>query len=1127
MLLPVSSEELLLSDSLARYSCDVQYYYDDTASTVGILYTPDGNNSTHYAMRFSVESFKEVCTLKVSSIWMHGGYIVGNPDMRVYLWEDDGMGLPGNVLDSLDIPNAAMPTSGYQWVVADWAANGKEWIFPAGTEYHVGWTILPDATGDQLACVADRATGPHVGELRSSIKYQAIPHWYHMIDSPYNKDYALFIKNERCCTGVDCAVECPSGAVPEGEPTGCDFPDVTNAGCNGDPYQFTSIACGDTICGTAGTFIIDDSLYYRDTDWYEVTLADTQTVIWRVTAEFTVLVGLVKTDPIGSGDCGDNTGYLDPYAVASACSIGQMRVTLPPGTHWLFVAPASFYDPVPCDAAYLVSLECLSCYMDYDCDEVVNPLDNCPMTYNPNQDDDDDDGYGNACDEFTPRFEAAPRYGATPLTVDFVDESEGTETVSDWLWYFGDGQSSTATNPTHEYTSTGMFDVTLIIANAGGSDTALYENFVYVADDIEALSFTSSTAFTASEIRNMKTIDIDYDNNLDLVLCDMSATYVMISYGQGDGTFLTPEILLTGYDYFDFTFVNGDSLVDIVAANYNTIAVLLNEGDREFGTTTIPRSSYFQRAEVAAGYFDNDPYADVFVGMNEVYYGDGQGGFPIRIEVSTNVCDFAMSADVADFNADGYDDLVIGTGRDSAKIFLSTGGYGFVQSAAIVISDYAGDVTTGNALADFNRDGNCDFALVDPGKYLSLIYVGYGDGAGQLSAIDTLFIYGQTYTLAATDINRDLYLDIVAVNNWDHSVEIYLGDESGNFTGPIIVDVEGAFSSSAIMTSGDFDRDGNPDLAIGSVYGEYDVLILSNDLPDASIIPEEMATTGYDNVSLSIVNPDSFMLSRNYTTIAGSEYRRLDIDNNSALDAYSLDYNVQYGEYRLVITPNPNLPPDPVFSIGIRLNGSLQMVIFNDYAIPGMTKRGGETDGTDSIVFYYTVEPVSSIEPANGVPITVNPPIFDWSRAVDGLPADSFHFQLDRYYDFSSPTLMYDTSGLLNPEYALPSPLGVDSVFYWRYRSFVSGSWMDFSRTFAAYMTAAYICGDASGDDAINLLDILYLIDYVYGNPPGPAPTPIASGDVNNGDGSINLLDILYLIDYIYGSPQGPAPACE
>jgi len=54
---------------------------------------------------------------------------------------------------------------------------------------------------------------------------------------------------------------------------------------------------------------------------------------------------------------------------------------------------------------------------------------------------------------------------------------------------------------------------------------------------------------------------------------------------------------------------------------------------------------------------------------------------------------------------------------------------------------------------------------------------------------------------------------------------------------------------------------------------------------------------------------------------------------------------------------------------------------------------------------------------------------------------------------------------------------------------------------------------DVDGDGSTNLLDILFLVDYLYQG--GPAPDPIERGD-SNDDGGINLLDILFLIDYLY-----------
>lgn len=66
-----------------------------------------------------------------------------------------------------------------------------------------------------------------------------------------------------------------------------------------------------------------------------------------------------------------------------------------------------------------------------------------------------------------------------------------------------------------------------------------------------------------------------------------------------------------------------------------------------------------------------------------------------------------------------------------------------------------------------------------------------------------------------------------------------------------------------------------------------------------------------------------------------------------------------------------------------------------------------------------------------------------------------------------------------------------------------------------------YICGDADGSEAINLLDVTYLINYLYKG--GPAPDPIEAGDAD-GSSAINILDVTYLIRYLYKG--GPEPVC-
>ncbi len=62
--------------------------------------------------------------------------------------------------------------------------------------------------------------------------------------------------------------------------------------------------------------------------------------------------------------------------------------------------------------------------------------------------------------------------------VAFTDAS--TFVPTSWLWDFGDGNQSTAQNPTHTYTTSGTYTVTLTSTNAFGTDTEVKTNYIVV-----------------------------------------------------------------------------------------------------------------------------------------------------------------------------------------------------------------------------------------------------------------------------------------------------------------------------------------------------------------------------------------------------------------------------------------------------------------------------------------------------------------------------------------------------------------------------------------------------------------------------------------------------------------------
>jgi PKD repeat protein len=75
-------------------------------------------------------------------------------------------------------------------------------------------------------------------------------------------------------------------------------------------------------------------------------------------------------------------------------------------------------------------------------------------------------------------FVGAPTFGNAPLTVDFTDRSTGDPT--EWLWSFGDGETSTEQSPTHVYGAEGAFTVALLV-----NGTDLVSKFEYITVDLE------------------------------------------------------------------------------------------------------------------------------------------------------------------------------------------------------------------------------------------------------------------------------------------------------------------------------------------------------------------------------------------------------------------------------------------------------------------------------------------------------------------------------------------------------------------------------------------------------------------------------------------------------------------
>ena len=90
----------------------------------------------------------------------------------------------------------------------------------------------------------------------------------------------------------------------------------------------------------------------------------------------------------------------------------------------------------------------------------------------------------------TAAFSGSPTSGCPTLTVNFTDQSTGD--ITSWSWDFGDGSTSTAQNPSHDYTAPGTYTVSLTVTGPGGSDTNTKTNYITVTDGNMTADFSGT-----------------------------------------------------------------------------------------------------------------------------------------------------------------------------------------------------------------------------------------------------------------------------------------------------------------------------------------------------------------------------------------------------------------------------------------------------------------------------------------------------------------------------------------------------------------------------------------------------------------------------------------------------------
>ena len=137
----------------------------------------------------------------------------------------------------------------------------------------------------------------------------------------------VFAVNNDC----GCQLICPEDGIEENEDCGGD----SNDGCDLAVPAFESIACNETICGTAwftGT--------QWDTDWYEYIATVDDHMTLTVESQFGAIFGLMEQIEPGVPGCGNLTGEVEPSQYCSLHNEATIEFDVEAGgVYYLFIAP--------------------------------------------------------------------------------------------------------------------------------------------------------------------------------------------------------------------------------------------------------------------------------------------------------------------------------------------------------------------------------------------------------------------------------------------------------------------------------------------------------------------------------------------------------------------------------------------------------------------------------------------------------------------------------------------------------------------------------------------------------------------------------------------------------------------
>ena len=153
------------------------------------------------------------------------------------------------------------------------------------------------------------------------------------------------------------------------------------------------------------------------------------------------------------------------------------------------------------------------------------------------------------------RFNETPVSGCTPFDYSLSDMSiQGDAPITSWLWYWGDGQTSTGQNGSHTYTNSGLLTVSLRVTDGNG---CIGEHY---AQSVNISSAPSLSVTTEIDQWCEPPLEVPFISNVSTAP-NVSTSYTL-NWDFGDGQTGTGDNLrhtYTTHGHFDVSVTATDS----------------------------------------------------------------------------------------------------------------------------------------------------------------------------------------------------------------------------------------------------------------------------------------------------------------------------------------------------------------------------------------------------------------------------------------------------------------------------------------------------------------------------------------------------------------------------------------